>query len=241
MPPAWHLTPGVDLQEIVPYLSPGSVVGVFDDGGWVDWDIEADGPVVLLSGYDLQQRNPVDPARFHFMIHNGTSQLTAARLGSALSMLARRSRGVALVTSRIGVMLRAVQRVLSPVRDRLTVPRRSASLAPRPRHSSGAWIAPLARHWRLVDPDEIAGQAMLCLQVEKPAAAVRLLEEGFDPVRLDGDLLHVALGPVSPEAILERLNSRALRVLASAVWYPPLQSCPFESAPSDVERHRRWG
>lgn len=241
MPPAWHLTPGVDLQEIVPYLSPGSVVGVFDDGGWVDWEIEPAALIVLLSGYDLEQRAPVDSTRFHFVIHNSTSQLTPARLGGALSILARKSRGVALVTSRIGVMLRAVQRVLSPIRDRLPGPRLSASLARQPRHSSGAWIAPLARQWRLVDPGELAGQAMLSLQVEKPSAAARVLEEGFDQVRVDGDILHQPLGRVTPEAILERLSSRAVRVLSSAVWYPPLQCCPFESQTPDVERHRRSG
>jgi hypothetical protein len=241
MPPAWHLTPGVDLQEIVPYLSPGSVVGVFDDGGWVDWEIEPGALIVLLSGYDLEQRAPVDSTRFHFVIHNSTSQLSPARLGGALAILARRSRGVALVTSRIGIMLRAVHRVLSPIRDRLPVPRLSSSLPRPPRHSSGAWITPLARQWRLVDPAELVGQAMLSLQVEKPGVAARLLEDGCDQVRVDGEVLHLPLGRVTPEAMLERLSSRAVRVRSSAVWYPPLQSCPFEGEPPDVERHRRPG
>src|SRR5262245_59176481 len=198
MPPAWHLIPGVDIQEVVPYLSPGSVVGVYDDGGWVDWELDAGAPVVLLSGYDLQHRAAVDSSRFHFVIHNGTSQLTPVQLGGALAVLARKSRGVALLTSRVGVMLRAAHRVLSPVRDRAPVPRAVRGLGSRARNSSGAWVSPLARQWRLVDPEDLAGQATLSLRVDQPAVASRMLGEAIDSVKAEGDLVHLVLGRITP-------------------------------------------
>jgi len=223
MATAWLNSPRIELQALLPFLSPGTVVGVYDEAGWLDWEIEPATPVEILSVYDLLSRPAGDAGLFHCVILGSSCAVSAAGLSGALAVILQSSRGVALVASRIGMLLRVAHRILCPVRDRRS--------GPHGRRSSGGWPAPgptaAPGSWHLLDPADLARQAMLSLQVPDSRAVVRAIE-GSSPCRVSAGLVHVALEGGTPEEILERLRSHDIRVTGSAVWYPALQSSPFE-------------
>jgi hypothetical protein len=223
MATAWLNFPRIELKDLLPFLSPGTIVGVYDDAGWLNWEIERTTPVEILSIYDLLSRPAGDPALFHCVILGASCAVSAAGLSGSLAVLLQSSRGLALVASRVGMLLQVAHRILCPVRDRRS--------GPHGRRSSGGWPAPTPAatpgSWRLLDPADLARQALLSLQVADSRAAVRAIE-GSSSVRVSADLVHVALEGGTPEEILERLRSHDIRVNGSAVWYPALQSSPFE-------------
>lgn len=219
MPTAWPTAPRIELQELLPFLSPGTIVGVYDDAGWLGWEVERSTSVEVLSVYDLLSRPNGDPGHFHCVILGGSHGISVAELSGALAVLLGASRGLALVTSRVGILLRVAHRILGSVRERP---------GPLGRRSSGSWLAPAPGTWRLLDPGDVAREATLSLRVLDSRAAVRAIEE-WVAVRVSADLLHLALKGLTPEEVLERLWSRDIRVTGSAVWYPALQSSPFEN------------
>jgi hypothetical protein len=219
MPTAWPAAPRIELEELLPFLSPGTIVGVYDDAGWLGWEVVRATPVEILSVYDLLTRPTGDPGRFHCVILGGSHGISVAELSGALAVLLGSSRGLALFTSRVGLLLQVAHRILGPVRERAGLPGR---------RSSGAWLAPAPGSWRLLDPADVARQATLSLRVPDSRAALRAIEESAS-VRVGADLLHLALKGITPEEILERLWSHDVRVTGSAVWYPALQSSPFEN------------
>ena len=202
--------PRIELQDLLPFLSPGTVVGMYDDAGWFDWGLPGSLPVEILSVYDLLSRPTGDPDHFHCVILGSSHGISAAELRGALAVLQGASRGLAVVTSRIGILLQVAQRILCPVRER-----RSGAHA---RRSSGAWPAPVPGTWRLLDPAEVARQATLSLRVLDHHAAVRAIEERTS-VRVSDDLVHLVLDGGTAEEVLERLWSQDIRVTGSAVWY----------------------
>ncbi|MEP7326138.1 MAG: hypothetical protein ABI836_09340 [Gemmatimonadota bacterium] len=220
MTTAWPIAPRIDLQDLVPFLSPGTIVGVYDAAGWLDWQVERPAPVEILSVYDLLSRPSGDPGRFHCVILGGSHGISVAELGGALAVLVGTSRGLALVTSRVGILLQLSHRILGPIRERTS--------GPHPRRTSGGWISPVPGNWRLLEPADVARQAMLSLRVGDSRAAVRALD-GRSSVRVSGDLVHLGLEGGTPEEILERLWCNDIRVTGSAVWYPALQSSPLET------------
>ena len=219
MPSAWPTAPRIELQDLLPFLSPGTIVGVYDDAGWLDWEVERSDPVEILSVYDLLSRPAGDPGHFHCVILGGSHSISVAELSGALAVLLGSSRGLALVTSRVGILLQVAHRILCPVRERRA--------GPHGRRSSGGWPAPAPGTWHLLDPGDVARQATLTLRVLDIRAAVRAIE-GWPSVRVSADLLHLALEGGTAEEILERLWSNDIRVTGSSVWYPALQSSPFE-------------
>jgi hypothetical protein len=223
MSTAWPTASRIELKDLLPFLSPGTIVGVYDDAGWLDWDVEPATPVEILSVYDLLSRPAGDPGLFHCVILGGSCAVSAAGLSGSLAVLLQASRGLALVASRVGTLLQASHRILCPVRER-----RSGSHG---RRSSGAWPAPIPTAtpgtWCLLDPADLARQATLSLRVGDSRAAVKAIE-GSAPVRVNADLVHLSLEGGTAEEILERLRSHDIRVTGSVVWYPPLQSSPFE-------------
>jgi hypothetical protein len=221
MATAWLNSPRIELQDLLRFLSPGTIVGLYDDAGWLDWEIEPATPVEILSVYDLLSRPAGDPGLFHCVILGSSCAVSAAGLSGALAVILQSSRGLALVASRVGMLLRVAHRILCPVRDRRS--------GPHGRRSSGGWPAPNATpgSWRLLDPADLARQAMLSLRVPDSRAVVRAIE-GSSACRVSDGLVHVALEGGTPEEILERLRSHDIRVTGSAVWYPALQSSPFE-------------
>lgn len=221
MSTAWPTASRIDLKDLLPFLSPGTIVGVYDAAGWLDWEIEPDTQVEILSGYDLLGRPAGDPRRFHCVILGGSPGSSAAELSGALAVLLQASRGLALVASRVGTLLRVAHRILCPVAERRS--------GPHGRRSSGGWAAPSAApgNWRLQDPADLARQATLSLRVGDTRAAVREIERSA-MVWVSGGLVHVALEGGTPEEVLERLRGHDIRVTGSVVWHPALQSSPFE-------------
>lgn len=226
--PAWPLANRIELAEILPFLSHGTIVGVYDDGSWVDWDGEPADCIVMLSSYDLLRRPAPDPGRYHCIVHRSQRGFAIARLRGALDSLLGGSRGLALVTPRIGLLLAAAQRILGPARDRQSSVSRLRAGTSSVVRSSGGWVLPATRPWQLIVPTEIARSAVLSVRVANTVGAGRLLAS-WQSVRLSEDLVHVSLDGGSPEEVLDRLKSGGIRVVASRVWYPSLQTSPLEN------------
>jgi hypothetical protein len=237
---SWTIAPRIELEDILPFLSPGSILGVYDEGGRVDWDAELSTPVVMLSGFDLLRRPTGDPACFHCVVPGSSSTITPAELRGALSVLLGSSRGLALGTARIGVLLGVAHRILCPARERFSGPYRSRTSGAHGQRSSGSWEAPSPRPWRLIEPAEVARHATMSLKVASGPAAAKLLE-AWPSLRVGTEAIHLLLAGGTPEEILERLRSGGIRVTGSAVWYPTLQCSPFDNPTPDVERLPRLG
>ena len=231
---AWPAAPGIELPELLPFLSAGTVVGVYADGSWAEWDIAPAGSLVTLSAYDLIHRPTGDPDRFHCVVAGGASGIPLSELRGALAVLAERSRGLALVASRVGTLLHSAHRILGPVKER-TAGSHSRSSGGHGQRTSGSWMLHPPRLWRLLDPAEIRQHAVLSLRVANGTAAAQALQS-WSSLRVSGNLIHVALEGDSAEEILERLWSAGIPVAGSAVWYPALQSSPLENAPPVIER-----
>ena len=208
-------------EELLRVLSPGLVTGVFDGMGWVDWEAEVPPSIQLVSLSALNIRCPSDPDRFRLVIDQPDSARQPVPFGAALSHTLARSRGLALISSRPGFLLHWCQRLAVPAQIA-----REHSSGPYRLRVSGPRSIPFTGGLRLVDANDVAREAILSVKIKKVDAAASLLVRSFPDLQVDQDSLNVPLAGTCPEEILGLLRVEGVPLLASAVWYPLLQSAP---------------
>jgi hypothetical protein len=134
--------------------------------------------------------------------------------------LTRVSRGVAIVSSRLGSLLRWSPRIVAPPRYPL---RNSGPFRAR---TSGAVLLLRETTLQIVDRSQVRDSAMLSLFLAEPSRGLRLLQPSFPNLQVERSALHLPLRGYHPEEILGRLRGEGLGVTGSAVWYRLLQSAP---------------
>jgi hypothetical protein len=210
------------LSDLTRFLSPGLVTGVFDAGRWVDWDSGDSPGIVLLTSSrpHLERRGEAECFHCVLDLHDRGSQgqHPAACL---LERLRGRSRGIALISSHAGFLVRWSHRILLPG----PLPRERLSGPQRPR-TSGARLAISVGTLRLIDPAEVLRSATLSIGLDEPSDAISALGPGFPDLQIDARAAHVTLGGHTAEEVLARLREEGARVRASTVWYSLLQSPP---------------
>ena len=204
--------------DILPTLSPGQVTGLYDGSQWIDWGGEACPDLEVVAASRIDQLARIDSRRFHCVL-----DLNGACPGPTLSYLMGRSRGIALVSSRAGFLLRWAPRLLTPA----CAIHEQVSGAFR-RRSSGARLISGAAALRALDRSDVVRSTMLSVGLKEPAAAVGVLESSFPALQVDSTAIHLPLQGHHAEEVLCRLREEGIRVTASAVWYRLLQSCPLK-------------
>lgn len=216
---SWSLPFRSSPREVLEALSPGQITGVYDDAHWVDWQDDCPPEMQLASASRIPRLRLLQKNRFLCLLDTGN---LAARspLPNDLPYLLNRTRGIALVSSRPGFLLRWSHRLLvpgNPPRERNSGPLRPRLSGPRMVSSAGTL--------RLLESSEIARSAMLALGVFDPHPLGRVLRD-FPGLQFESGSVHLSLEGHSPEEILGLLRAEGIRVTASAVWYALLQSPP---------------
>lgn len=201
--------------ELLGLLSPGQVIGLYQGTQWIDWSAPpAPGLDILSNRADQLWRG--ERQRFHFVVDSNPD-----RLGPYLECLAHLSRGVALVSSRLGAMLQFASRIVALP----AYPQRTSG--PFRTRTSGAVLVFRETTLRVLERGQVIDSATLTLAVQDPARAVRVMESSFPSLQVDHALLHLELRGHYPEEVLGRLRDAGISVRASAVWYRLLQTCPL--------------
>jgi hypothetical protein len=203
--------------DLLSLLTPGQVIGLYQGTRWIDWGgVGLPGLEILTS--DRPERFwRARPQGFHFVIDSSASQ----NLAALLDCLASVSRGVALVSSRLGTLLQRTCRVVAQpgYSQRTSGPFRS--------RTSGALLIFRETTLRVVERAQVLESATLSLRATDPAHAVGVLEPSFPGLQLDRGILHLTLRGYHAEEVLGRLRQERIAVTGSAVWYRLLQTCPL--------------
>ena len=209
-----------DPADLLPLLSPGQVIGFYQGNQWINWGdrppaglavVPADRPEYLWrSGRD----------RFHLVVDSPRF----ANSGAFLDCLVKISRGVGLVSARLGTLLRRSSRIVAPP----LYPQRTSG--PFRVRTSGSFLVFRETTLRVVERQQVEDTAMLTLAVPDPAGAIAALEMSFPGLLGTGRFLHLALRGHHPEEVLGRLRAEGLAITASAVWYRLLQNCPLKDS-----------
>lgn len=210
--------PRCEPGDLLPLLTPGQVIGLYQGTQWIDWGGNLTPGLEILTSDRPERFWRARRQGFHFVVDTtGPDNLAAF-----LDCLAGVSRGVALVSSRLGTLLRRASRVVAqpPYPQRTSGPFRS--------RTSGALLVFRETTLRVVERAQALDSATLSLRVPDPAHTVRVLEASFPGLQLDRGILHLTLRGHHAEEVLGRLREERIAVTGSAVWYRLLQTCPLK-------------
>jgi hypothetical protein len=146
----------------------------------------------------------------------------AGHLSPFLVCLARMSKGVALVSSRLGALLRNASRIVAQP----AYPQRTSG--PFRVRTSGAVLVFREAMLRVVDSAQVLDSATLTLTLPDPARGAAVLESSFPSLQVERPFLHLSVRGHHPEEVLGRLREAGVGVSASAMWYRLLQSWPLK-------------
>jgi hypothetical protein len=212
--------PRCDPADLVALLSPGQVIGLYEGNQWIDWTgLPAPGLEVLTADRpELLWRIGRD--RFHLVV-DSTGK---ASPGALLDCLVKVSRGTALVSARLGALLKRTSRIVAPP----LYPQRSSG--PFRVRTSGAYLVFRETTLRVVERWQVEETATLTLAVPDPVRVIAALESSFPGLQGTRSVVHLPLRGHYPEEVLGRLRADGLAVTASAVWYRLLQNCPLRDS-----------
>ena len=206
-----------DPADLVALLSPGQVIGLFEGNRWIDWSgLPPPGVEILPAGQpELLWR--VSRDRFHFVVDSSGAGSPAAFLDCLLKV----SRGVALVSSRLGALLHRASRIVAPP----LYPQRTSG--PFRVRTSGAFLVFRETTLRVVERRQVEETATLTLALPDLPRAIAALESSFPDLQATRSTIHLPLRGHHPEEVLGRLRGDGVPVTASSVWYRLLQNCPL--------------
>jgi hypothetical protein len=206
-----------DPADLVTLLSPGQVIGLYEGTQWIDWsELPAPG-VGVLAADRPEQLWRAERNRYHIVIESAGTTCPAP----VLDCLTKVSKGVALVSSRLGTLLHRASRIVSPP----LYPQRTSG--PFRVRTSGAFLVFRETTLRVVERLQVLETATLTLSVSDPARALTVLEPSFPGLQASRFTVHLPLRGHSPEEVLGRLRAEGVGVTGSAVWYQLLQNCPL--------------
>jgi hypothetical protein len=212
-----HTASRCDPTDLLPLLSPGQVVGLYQGTQWIDWSGPT--PEVVVLTPDVPDRVwRVERQRYHFVFDPGGGSLCP---GGFLECLSGVSRGVALVSARLGGLLQRAARIVAPP----AYPQRTSG-GFRSR-SSGAVLVFRETTLRVAERAQVLDSAVISIAVPDPARAISVLGLSFPALQAERFLLHLSLRGHHSEEVLGRLREEGVSVRGSAVWYRLLQTCPL--------------
>lgn len=204
-------------RDLLRLLAPGQVVGLFEGNQWIDWGGPCGPDLEILTPGRTAMLNRVNRRGFHLVVDtNGNPRA----LGGLVDCLAGTSRGVAVVSARLGALLRWASRIATVPAG---PPRASGPFRPR---TSGAVFGFRETTLRIVESAQVQDSAMLSVGLPDPARAVGVLGGFFPDLQVDRATLHLQLRGYHAEEVLGRLREEGIPVTASVVWYRLLQNCP---------------
>jgi hypothetical protein len=206
-----------DPANLLPLFSPGQVVGLYQGTQWIDWSCPPAG-VEILSCDPPGRLWQVDRHLYHLVID---ADGAPACLAPFLECLTAVSRGVALVSSRLGTLLQRAARIVAPP----VYPQRTSG--PFRSRSSGAVLVFRETTLRVAERAQILDSATLSVALADPGRAVDVLRLSFPSLQVERSLLHLPLRGHHAEEVLGRLRQEGVHVQRSAVWFRLLQSCPL--------------
>ena len=206
-----------DPADLVSLLSPGQVIGLFEGTQWINWsELPAPGVEILAADRpELLWRAQRD--RFHLVVESARATNQAAFLDCLIKV----SKGVALVSSRLGSLLQRASRIVAPP----LYPQHTAG--PFRVRTSGAFLVFRETTLRVVERFQVRETATLTVSVSDPVRAITVLESSFPGLQANRCNIHLPLRGHHPEEVLGRLRADGVAVAASAVWYRLLQNCPL--------------
>ena len=206
-----------DPADLVALLSPGQVIGFYEGNRWIDWSgLPAPGlEVVAADRPEMLWRMGRD--RFHLVVDSSG----AASPGAFLDCLVKVSKGIALVSARLGTLLRRTSRIVAPP----LYPQRTSG--PFRVRTSGSFLVFRETTLRVVERGQVEDTATLTLALPDPVRAIAALETSFPGLQGTRSVVHLPLRGHHPEEVLGRLRADGLVVTRSAVWYRLLQNCPL--------------
>lgn len=207
-----------ELADLLSLFSPGQVIGFYQGTQWIDWSESSPG-LEILSSDRPQGLWRINRNRFHLVVEPSGAP---APIGAFVECLAGISRGVALVSSRLGTLLHWTSRIVSPP----LYPQRTSG--PFRSRTSGAVLMFRETTLRVVDRNQVLESATLSISIADPARAAGILEPSFPGLQVDRSSLHLSLRGHHAEEVLGRLRQEGIAVAASAVWYRLLQPCPIK-------------
>ncbi|MEO8201758.1 MAG: hypothetical protein ABI679_14610, partial [Gemmatimonadota bacterium] len=98
-------------RDLGAVLSPGMITGVYDGGHWIDWLNESDAELPLVRATTIARQRFVAP-RFICVLDSPQDPSTGSSFGADLAYLVGQRRGIAIVSSRPGFLLRWSHRLL---------------------------------------------------------------------------------------------------------------------------------
>jgi hypothetical protein len=210
-------------------LAPGQVTGLYEGNQWIDWGAEQCLELEVVAASRIEQLARADSRCFHCVLDTD-----GASPGPVLGYLARRSRGIALISSRAGFLLRWSHRLLVPAAT--LHPRTSRPFRPR---TSGSVVTGVESSLELLECAEVLRSKMLSVVVGNAAAAAGVLESSNPGLQVDATAIHLPLDGRYPEEALSTLRGEGIQVIGSVVWYRLLQSAPQLSPLSSALRPGR--
>lgn len=202
---SWPPAPACPPETILPFLSQGRVVGVYDPEGRLDWEGALPAGLILYPSTGIRPTTRPLADHYYCLLCTGDREHQPSLAGRA-RQLARRSRGVAVVADRVGVLLRTAHQLLvAGGGQRVAEPGLTMGLS-------------------LADPALVSASAVLVLRTPTPEQALRLLGPWYRGVERDGTVIRVPLAGSSAEEVLQRLSSQRVPVSESRVWFPHLQA-----------------
>jgi hypothetical protein len=205
--------------DLLSLFSPGQVIGLFQGTAWIDWSAPSTPGLEILTLDRPERLWRVERNRFHVVVDTNQSW---SGIGALVECLVHGSKGVALVSSRLGRLLRWASRVVAPP----PYPQRNSG--PFRSRTSGAILVFRETTLTVLERHQVQDSATLSIAIPNPARAVAVLEPSFPVLQADRTSLHLPLRGHHPEEVLGRLRQEGITVAASAVWYRLLQSCPLK-------------
>jgi hypothetical protein len=206
-----------DPADLVPLLSPGQVIGLYEGNQWIDWSGLPTPGLEILAADRPELLWRVGRDRFHLVVDS----TRAINPGAFLNCLLKLSKGVALVSSRLGTLLQRTSRIVAPP----LYPHRTSG--PFRVRTSGAFLVFRETTLRVVERQQVEETATLTIVIPDPVRAIATLESSFPGLQGTRTAVHLPLRGHHPEEVLGRLRADGLAVTASAVWYRLLQNCPL--------------
>ena len=206
--------------DLLPLLSPGQAIGLFQGTQWIDWSAPSPSGLEILPLSPPSRIWRVSRSRCHLVLDD---EEPGSGLAAFLEWLVRESKGVALVSPRLGTLLRLTSRIVAPLAysQRTSGPFRS--------RTSGAILVFGETTLRVVDRAQVQDSATLSLALADPARAAGVLEGSFPALEAGRNSVHLPLRGHHAEEVLGRLREEGIAVSASAVWYRLLQPCPIRA------------
>jgi hypothetical protein len=207
-----------DPADLLPLLSPGQVVGFYQGTQWIDWNSSPAGLDILTTDRPARLWRAQRDC-FHLVIDAEGSSFI---LPAFLECLAGVSRGVALVSSRLGQLLRLTARIVALP----AYPQRTSG--PFRARTSGAVLVFREATLRVAERTQVLDSATLSVALPDPARAIAVLGLSFPSLQVERSVVHLPLRGHHAEEVLSRLREDGVPVKRSAVWFRVIQGCPLK-------------